>query len=131
MCQGIEHTALVRQNITRRPTRTGRVVIPRIGWDLPTNGVERFDSCDEVVELLIQGASTFFSSCNCNGRVGARRDRNRIHVGNSVANDEFVEATLDVWEIPAESARRVGHPAPFPVKLPLRLSDLYTYHSYL
>ncbi len=70
MCQRIEHTALVRQNITRRPTRTGRVVVPRIGWDLPTNGVERFDSCDEIVELLIQGASTFFSGGNCNGRVG-------------------------------------------------------------
>ncbi len=48
---------------------------------------------------------------------------------SSVANDEFVEATLDVWEIPAESARRVGHPAPFPVELPLRLIDLYTYRD--
>ena len=27
-------------------------------------------------------------------------------------------ATLDVWDIPPESATRVGHPAPFPVELP-------------
>ena len=47
----------------------------------------------------------------------------------SLPNDEFVEATLDVWEIPAESARRVSHPAPFPVELPLRLIDLYTYED--
>ena len=41
--------------------------------------------------------------------------------------DDFLEATLDVWELAPESARRVGHPAPFPVELPQRLIDLYTY----
>ena len=35
--------------------------------------------------------------------------------------------TLDVWQIPSESARRVGHPAPFPVELPERLIELYTF----
>ena len=43
--------------------------------------------------------------------------------------DEFMEATTDVWEIPTESATRVGHPAPFPVELPQRLIDLYTYRG--
>ena len=43
--------------------------------------------------------------------------------------DEFMDATVDVWEIPAESATRVGHPAPFPVALPERLIDLYTYEQ--
>ncbi|WP_419925941.1 DNA-methyltransferase [Candidatus Poriferisocius sp.] len=43
--------------------------------------------------------------------------------------DEFMEATTDVWEIPTESAKRVGHPAPFPVELPQRLIDLYTYRG--
>ena len=38
-----------------------------------------------------------------------------------------MEATTDVWELPTESARRVGHPAPFPVELPQRLIELYTY----
>jgi site-specific DNA-methyltransferase (adenine-specific) len=47
--------------------------------------------------------------------------------GNTLTTDEFMEATLDVWRIPSESARRVGHPAPFPVELPLRLIQLYTY----
>ena len=45
----------------------------------------------------------------------------------SISRDDFLEATTDVWEIPAESATRVGHPAPFPVALPQRLIDLYTY----
>jgi site-specific DNA-methyltransferase (adenine-specific) len=43
--------------------------------------------------------------------------------------DEFVDATLDVWDIPTESATRVGHPAPFPVELPRRLIELYTYRD--
>ena len=43
--------------------------------------------------------------------------------------DEFMEATTDVWDIPAASAKRIGHPAPFPVELPQRLIDLYTYRG--
>ncbi|MCP5026842.1 MAG: site-specific DNA-methyltransferase [Actinomycetia bacterium] len=46
---------------------------------------------------------------------------------STIANDEFVDVTRDVWEIDAESATRIGHPAPFPIELPTRLIDLYTY----
>jgi site-specific DNA-methyltransferase (adenine-specific) len=45
----------------------------------------------------------------------------------TIGRDEFLEATTDVWEIPSERARRVGHPAPFPVELPQRLIELFTY----
>lgn len=48
---------------------------------------------------------------------------------SSMTRDDFMENTLDVWEIPAESATRVGHPAPFPVELPGRLIELYTYRG--
>src|SRR5207244_2738568 len=38
----------------------------------------------------------------------------RAHGGEpTIGADEFMEATLDVWDLPAESAQRVGHPAPF------------------
>jgi modification methylase len=47
----------------------------------------------------------------------------------TVCRDEFLEATLDLWEIPPESATRTGHPAPFPVELPERLIELYTYRG--
>jgi DNA modification methylase len=46
---------------------------------------------------------------------------------NTVSSDEYMAATLDVWDIPPESAKRVQHPAPFPVELPERLIRLYTY----
>jgi modification methylase len=47
----------------------------------------------------------------------------------SMTRDDFMEYTLDVWEIPAESAKRIGHPAPFPAELPARLIELYTYRG--
>ncbi len=63
----------------------------------------------------------------------AQKPAKREDVGlphkSSVSADEFMEATLDVWRIDPESARRVGHPAPFPVELPRRLIDLYTFEG--
>lgn len=56
-----------------------------------------------------------------------RRQRDGLPSHGTMAVDDFLEATLDVWEIAPESARRVNHPAPFPVELPLRLINLYTY----
>ncbi len=55
------------------------------------------------------------------------RQRLGLPSGSSLTRDEFMEATTDVWEIPSELARRVGHPAPFPVDLPTRLIHLYTH----
>ena len=57
-----------------------------------------------------------------------RADRGLPSEGTAYV-DEFMEATTDVWEIRAESATRVGHPAPFPVELPQRLIELYTYRD--
>ena len=47
----------------------------------------------------------------------------------AITVDEFMEATLDVWDIAPESARRVNHPAPFPLQLPQRVIGLYTYRE--
>jgi site-specific DNA-methyltransferase (adenine-specific) len=45
----------------------------------------------------------------------------------TIGTEDFMALTLDVWQTPSESARRVGHPAPFPVELPEKLIELYTY----
>jgi len=57
-----------------------------------------------------------------------RRRRGLPHE-SSVGADDFMALTLDVWDIPPESAARVRHPAPFPVELPQRLIELYTYRG--
>jgi site-specific DNA-methyltransferase (adenine-specific) len=48
---------------------------------------------------------------------------------STISKDEFLEFTKSVWEFPAEKATRVGHPAPFPVELPYRLIQLYTFEN--
>jgi site-specific DNA-methyltransferase (adenine-specific) len=48
---------------------------------------------------------------------------------STISRDEFLEFTKSVWTFPAESARKVGHPAPFPVELPYRLIQLYTFSN--
>ena len=48
---------------------------------------------------------------------------------SEITADEFMEATLDVWNIAPERATRVKHPAPFPVELPERLIRLYSYRD--
>lgn len=62
-----------------------------------------------------------------------RRRRERKHPCKvTISVDEFLDSTLDVWDhLPPESARNVGHPAPFPVGLPQRLIQLYTYKDEL
>ena len=46
---------------------------------------------------------------------------------NSIRKDDFLEWTKSVWTFPAVSAKRIGHPAPFPEELPHRLIQLYTF----
>jgi site-specific DNA-methyltransferase (adenine-specific) len=48
---------------------------------------------------------------------------------STIAREDFLSATISVWTIPPESARRVGHPAPFPVALVERLIQLYTFQD--
>jgi site-specific DNA-methyltransferase (adenine-specific) len=46
---------------------------------------------------------------------------------NTILKEDFMEWTKSVWTMNTESAKRVGHPAPFPVELPYRLIQLYSY----
>jgi len=46
---------------------------------------------------------------------------------NTISREQFMEWTKSVWTMNPESARKVGHPAPFPLELPFRLIQLYTY----
>ncbi len=55
------------------------------------------------------------------------RERRGLPWENSIRAEDFRTWTLDTWRIAPESARSVGHPAPFPVELPRRLIELYTY----
>jgi site-specific DNA-methyltransferase (adenine-specific) len=48
---------------------------------------------------------------------------------NTISKEQFLEWTKTIWRIGAESAGRVGHPAPFPEELPARLIQLYSFET--
>jgi site-specific DNA-methyltransferase (adenine-specific) len=62
-----------------------------------------------------------FSKGSFSRAAGGRQD--------TISKEEFLAYTKSVWEFPAESANRVGHPAPFPVELPRRCIQLYTFRG--
>ncbi|MDE0482633.1 MAG: site-specific DNA-methyltransferase [Candidatus Poribacteria bacterium] len=53
--------------------------------------------------------------------------RQRNDKENSICKENFLEWTKSVWTFPSVSAKRIGHPAPFPEELPRRLIQLYTF----
>ena len=86
----------------------------------PTNPVLR----DVSERVIVASKGRFDRAVD----IDERRAQGRPHQP-SISADEFLDATLDVWDIRPESARRVGHPAPFPVELPQRLIELYTFRG--
>jgi len=81
-------------------------------WLSPANPTLR-----DVHEYILVFSKGMFSRKNVNKRK------------STISRDEFLEFTKSVWTFLAVSAKEVGHPAPFPVELPYRLIQLYTYQG--
>lgn len=81
-------------------------------WCSPVNPTLR-----DTHEYILVFSKQTFSRANPAGRV------------STIRRDEFLDFTKSVWRFPAEPATRVGHPAPFPVELPYRLIQLYTFQG--
>lgn len=57
---------------------------------------------------------------------------NRLEKGekkNTIEKSNFVEWSKSIWNFSAVSAKKVGHPAPFPIELPRRLIEFYSYEK--
>lgn len=48
---------------------------------------------------------------------------------DTISKEDFIEWTKSIWTFPAVNAKRIGHPAPFPIELPHRLINLYSYRD--
>lgn len=55
--------------------------------------------------------------------------RDNLNKKSTITKEEFLEFTKSIWTFAAQSAKKVGHPAPFPVELPYRLIQLYTFEN--
>jgi len=48
---------------------------------------------------------------------------------DTISRDDFLSWTKSIWSFQTESAKKIGHPAPFPLELPHRLINLYSYED--
>lgn len=81
-------------------------------WQSPSNPVLR-----DTHEYILVFSKGSFKRAKSDGKV------------STISGEDFMEWTKSVWSFNPESARKVGHPAPFPVELPYRLIQLYTYSN--
>jgi len=71
----------------------------------------------DIHEYILVFSKESFSRANPNRRP------------STMTRSEFLDLTKSIWTFRAESARKIGHPAPFPVELPLRCIKLYTFEE--
>jgi len=50
---------------------------------------------------------------------------------STIEKEEFMDSTLSIWNIPPARAKKIGHPAPYPVELVERFIKLYSYEKEL
>ena len=48
---------------------------------------------------------------------------------NTIKKEDFVEWSKSIWTFPTVSAKKIGHPAPFPEELPRRIIEFYSYEG--
>jgi len=81
-------------------------------WLSPKNPVLR-----DVHEYILVFSKDTYSRVNHNNEK------------QTMSRDDFLELTKSIWTFNAESARKIGHPAPFPIELPLNCIKLYTFEN--
>lgn len=59
----------------------------------------------------------------------SRSKEEKLNKIDSISRDQFMEWTKSIWTMNAVSAKKIGHPAPFPEELPYRLIQLYSFES--
>jgi site-specific DNA-methyltransferase (adenine-specific) len=57
------------------------------------------------------------------------RDKSQRSDGriDTIPRDDFIQHTKSIWSFATERASRVNHPAPFPVELPKRCIEMYSF----
>lgn len=89
-------------------------------WQSATNPTLR-----DVHEYILVFSKGSFQRGRAPEGAAAKAEERR----NTISKEQFLEYTKSVWDFSAESARKIGHPAPFPVELPYRLIQLYTFEG--
>ncbi len=94
-------------------------------WDKKTGGGTAWGSWMSPSNPVLRDQHEYFL-------VFSKKTMGRSNISNrkiTITKDEFLEFTRSIWTIPPASAKKTGHPAPFPTELPYRCIQLYTYQD--
>ncbi|MHA1169269.1 MAG: DNA-methyltransferase [Candidatus Hodarchaeales archaeon] len=75
----------------------------------------------DVHEYILIFSKETYSRPKNKGKEGKRED--------TITKEDFLSLTKSLWSFPAVSARKIGHPAPFPEELPYRCIQLYSFKN--
>lgn len=122
-------------NLGRKP------YIPMTAYFYLVHGILGFQPMGEIIWQKAKGAS---GNCGWGSWMSAKAPRLRdIHEyllvfvkddfsrpekgESNISRDEFMSSTLSIWNVRPESAKKIGHPAPFPVELASRVIRLFSF----
>jgi len=55
--------------------------------------------------------------------------KKKIKGTSTIKRDDFMQWTNGLWTFNGESKKRIGHPAPFPIELPKRCIELFSFEN--
>lgn len=55
--------------------------------------------------------------------------RDKKGKADSISKENFMQWSKSIWHFNAVSAKKIGHPAPFPIELPKRLIEFYSFEN--
>jgi DNA modification methylase len=99
----------------------GELIWNKAASSSPSTAWGTFSSAKNPTLRDVHEYILIFSKGSYSREVSNRKD--------TISKEEFMEYTKSVWTFPAEPATKIGHPAPFPVELPYRLIQFYTYEG--
>jgi modification methylase len=113
------HTYLIDQMLDTGYLMRGEIIWNKAASSSPSTAWGSWRSATNPVLRDVHEYILVFSKSNF------KRDSKRKE--STITKDDFLEWTKSVWTFPAVSAKKVGHPAPFPEELPHRLIQLFTF----
>lgn len=58
-----------------------------------------------------------------------KREKKKQNKQDSISKENFIEWSKSIWRFSAVSAKKIGHPGPFPIELPKRLIEFYSFEN--
>jgi modification methylase len=113
------HTYIIDQMLDTGYLMRGEIIWNKAASSSPSTAWGSWRSAANPVLRDVHEYILVFSKSNF------RRDSKQKE--STITKDDFLEWTKSVWTFPAVSAKKVGHPAPFPEELPHRLIQLFTF----